>query len=113
MSSWLTCPSFAKLASLSALVPLVGLASGFCFAGNAALLGSCDVVIATEGANIGMAGPAMIEGGGLGKVAPQQIGPSIEQARNGVVDILVSTDAEAVDAARRCECRQWFDVALR
>ena len=105
MSSWLTCPSFAKLASLSALVPLVGLASGFCFAGNAALLGSCDVVIATEGANIGMAGPAMIEGGGLGKVAPQQIGPSGEQARSGVVDILVSTDAEAVDAARRCECR--------
>ena len=54
-----------RLGRLSGLVPLVGVASGFCFAGNAALLGTCDVIIATRGANLGMAGPAMIEGGGL------------------------------------------------
>jgi acetyl-CoA carboxylase carboxyltransferase component len=67
--------SFASFAQLSGLVPLVGIASGYCFAGNAALLGCCDVVIATENSNIGMAGPAMIEGGGLGVVKPTEIGP--------------------------------------
>ena len=73
-NSGLAVTTFEHLARLSALVPLVGITSGFCFAGNAALLGCCDVVIATEGSNVGMAGPAMIEGAGLGKVAPTSIG---------------------------------------
>ena len=87
--------SFASFASLSGLVPLVGIASGYCFAGNAALLGCCDVVIATEDSNIGMAGPAMIEGGGLGVVAPTEIGPIGVQSKNGVVDVRVADDVEA------------------
>ena len=61
-------PSFRTFARLSGLVPRVGIVSGRCFAGNAALLGCCDVVIATPEASIGMGGPAMIEGGGLGVV---------------------------------------------
>ena len=68
----LDCRAFSLFASLSGLVPLVGIASGYCFAGNAALLGCCDVVIASEDASIGMGGPAMIEGGGLGVFAPQR-----------------------------------------
>ncbi len=93
--------SFASFASLSGLVPLVGIASGYCFAGNAALLGCCDLVIATEDSNIGMAGPAMIEGGGLGVVAPTVIGPIEVQTKNGVVDVRVADDVEAVDVAKR------------
>src|SRR5580704_92415 len=81
---------------LSGLVPLVGIASGYCFAGNAALLGCCDVVIATEDASIGMGGPAMIEGGGLGVVAPRDVGPIDTQDANGVVDLRVDDDAAAV-----------------
>ncbi|MFM1839592.1 MAG: hypothetical protein RIS37_858 [Actinomycetota bacterium] len=93
--------SFASFAQLSGLVPLVGIASGYCFAGNAALLGCCDVVIATENANIGMAGPAMIEGGGLGVVKPTDIGPIATQTANGVVDIRVANEAEAVAVAKK------------
>ena len=100
-NSQLAVGTFGRLAALSGKVPLVGLASGFCFAGNAALLGACDVIIATRGANIGMAGPAMIEGGGLGKVSPTAIGPAEEGAANGVVDVLVDTEAEAAQVARR------------
>src|SRR3712207_9147472 len=68
--------------------------SGRCFAGNAALLGTCDVVIATEDANIGMGGPAMIEGGGLGVVTPEEIGPIDVQHANGVVDVRVADRSE-------------------
>lgn len=93
--------SFASFAALSGTAPLVGIASGYCFAGNAALLGCCDVIIATEDANIGMAGPAMIEGGGLGVVSPREIGPIDDQERNGVVDIRVADESAAVDVARR------------
>jgi len=93
--------SFASFAQLSSLVPLVGIASGYCFAGNAALLGCCDVVIATENSNIGMAGPAMIEGGGLGVVKPTEIGPIATQTENGVVDIRVADEAEAVAVAKK------------
>ena len=93
--------SFASFAELSGLVPLVGIASGYCFAGNAALLGCCDVVIATENSNIGMAGPAMIEGGGLGVVKPTDIGPITTQTVNGVVDIRVANEAEAVAVAQK------------
>jgi acetyl-CoA carboxylase carboxyltransferase component len=93
--------SFASFAQLSGLVPLVGIASGYCFAGNAALLGCCDVVIATDNSNIGMAGPAMIEGGGLGVVKPTDIGPIATQTANGVVDIRVADEAEAVAVAKK------------
>jgi acetyl-CoA carboxylase carboxyltransferase component len=97
----LDCRAFELFARLSGLVPLVGIASGYCFAGNAALLGCCDVVIASEDASIGMGGPAMIEGGGLGRYAPQDVGPIDVQFANGVVDLRVSDDAEAVSAAQR------------
>ena len=74
--------------------------SGYCFAGNAALAGACDVIIATEGSSLGMGGPAMIEGGGLGVVAPADVGPMSVQVPNGVVNVLVPGDAAAVAAAR-------------
>ena len=93
--------SFASFARLSGLVPLVGIASGYCFAGNAALLGCCDVIIATQNSNIGMAGPAMIEGGGLGKVAPTDIGPLSTQRANGVVDVVAIDEAEATSIAKK------------
>ena len=92
--------AFELFARLSGLVPLVGIATGFTFAGNAALLGCCDVVIATEDASIGMGGPAMIEGGGLGSVRPEEVGPIDVQWANGVVDVRVADDPAAVDAAR-------------
>ncbi len=86
----LDCRAFNLFAQLSGLVPLVGIAGGYCFAGNAALLGCCDVVIATEDSSIGMGGPAMIEGGGLGVHEPQDVGPIDVQYANGVVDIRVA-----------------------
>ncbi|MGH9047451.1 MAG: biotin/lipoyl-containing protein, partial [Acidimicrobiales bacterium] len=73
--SGLETEAFALFARLSGLVPMVGVVGGRCFAGNAALLGCCDVVIATADTNLGMGGPAMIEGGGLGVFAPEAIGP--------------------------------------
>ena len=93
--------TFYRLPRLSGLVPLIGIASGRCFAGNAVLLGCCDVIIATEGTTIGMAGPAMIEGGGLGVYRPEEVGPMSVQVPNGVVDILVKDEAEAVRVARQ------------
>jgi len=93
--------TFIGMAKLSGLVPLVGIVSGRCFAGNAALLGCCDVIIATENATIGMAGPAMIEGGGLGKYLPEEVGPVSIQAPNGVIDVLVKDEAEAVQVAKQ------------
>ncbi|MEP1124943.1 MAG: carboxyl transferase domain-containing protein [Ilumatobacter sp.] len=99
--SGLDCLAFWWFAALSGTVPIVGVASGYCFAGNAAILGCCDVVIATEDSNIGMGGPAMIEGGGLGVFAPRDIGPIDVQGSNGVVDIVVADEAEAVSVAQR------------
>ncbi len=96
----LDCKAFALFAALSGHVPTVGLVSGRCFAGNAALLGCCDVIIATPDATIGMAGPAMIEGGGLGSYRPEDIGPVSVQTANGVIDLLVEDDAAAVQAAK-------------
>ena len=92
--------TFARYAALSGQVPVVGIAAGRCFAGNAALLGCSDVIIATRGSNIGMGGPAMTEGGGLGVFKPEQIGPSRVQHANGVIDVLVDDEARAVHAAR-------------
>ena len=99
--SGLDCLAFWWFAKLSGTVPIVGIASGYCFAGNAAILGCCDVVIATEDSNIGMGGPAMIEGGGLGVFAPTDIGPIDVQGSNGVVDIVVADEAEATAVAKR------------
>jgi len=94
-------PTFAAFARLNGRVPVVGIAAGRCFAGNAALLGCCDAVIATRDSNIGMGGPAMIEGGGLGNYTPEQVGPSAVQHANGVIDILCDDEPQAVAAARQ------------
>ncbi len=99
--SGLDCLAFRWFAELSGTVPLVGVTSGYCFAGNAAILGCCDVVIATSDSNIGMGGPAMIEGGGLGVFQPGEIGSIDVQRSNGVIDIVVADEAEAVRVAKQ------------
>lgn len=93
--------TFASYARLSGQVPVVGIVAGRCFAGNAALLGCSDVIIATRDSNIGMGGPAMIEGGGLGAFTPEQVGPSAVQHGNGVIDVLVDDEAQAVAVAKQ------------
>ncbi len=93
--------TFSQFAALSGKVPVVGIVHGRCFAGNAALLGCADVIIATRASFVGMSGPAMIEGGGLGRFAPEQIGPSEVQAKNGVIDVLVDDEGAAVAAAKQ------------
>jgi len=92
---------FEMWGRLSAVAPMVGITSGRCFAGNASILGCCDVIIATKGSNIGMGGPAMIEGGGLGVFRPEDIGPVSVQEPNGVIDILAEDEADAVAIARQ------------
>ncbi|WP_244524302.1 carboxyl transferase domain-containing protein [Geodermatophilus dictyosporus] len=99
--SWLDVPTFTTMARLAGRVPTVAVVSGYCFAGNAALVGCCDVVVATEDSSIGMGGPAMIEAGGLGVVAPEDVGPTAVHAATGVVDVVVPDDAAAVAAARQ------------
>ncbi|RYY82695.1 MAG: biotin carboxylase, partial [Comamonadaceae bacterium] len=94
-------PTFASFARLNGRVPVIGVVAGRCFAGNAALLGCCDAIIATRGSNIGMGGPAMVEGGGLGVFRPEDIGPAPVQHANGVIDILVDDEAQAVATARQ------------
>ncbi|HBO54888.1 MAG TPA: carbamoyl-phosphate synthase large subunit [Janibacter terrae] len=101
VASGLDVPTFATMGRLSGLVPTIGIAAGRCFAGNAALLGCCDVIIATRDSTIGMGGPAMIEGGGLGVFAPEEVGPIEVQGGNGVVDVVVDDEAEAVEVAQR------------
>ncbi len=93
--------TFSRFATMSGLVPMVGVVSGYCFAGNASLLGCCDVIIATRNANIGMGGPAMIEGGGLGIFRPEEIGPAEVHTANGVIDVLVEDEAEATAVAKK------------
>ena len=104
--------AFALFGRLSGRVPLVGIVSGRCFAGNAALLGCCHVIIATPDANLGMGGPAMIEGGGLGVFAPEDVGPVSVQVPNGVVDVLAADEKEAVEVARRYLSYFQGDVAV-
>ncbi len=101
VSGWLNIKAFTLLAKLSGLVPLVGIVSGRCFAGNAVVAGCCDVIIATEKTSLGMGGPAMIEGGGLGVFHPDEVGPTSVQRRNGVIDVVVADEAEAVAAAKQ------------
>ncbi|MEY4766317.1 MAG: hypothetical protein RI907_2990 [Pseudomonadota bacterium] len=93
--------TFLGLARLSGQAPTVAIVNGRCFAGNASLAGCCDVIIATRDTTIGMAGPAMIEGGGLGTFAPEEVGPVSMQAPNGVIDIVVEDEADAVRVAQR------------
>ncbi len=94
-------PTFTQFSKLSGLVPLVAVTNGRCFAGNTALVAACDVIIATEGSTLAMGGPAMIEGGGLGIYTPEEVGPMSFQVPNGVVDILVRDEAEAVQVAKK------------
>jgi len=101
MVAGLDLSTFASFAGLSGTVPVIGVVSGYCFAGNAALLGCCDVIIATKNSNIGMGGPVMIEGGGLGVFKPEEVGPMDVQTQNGVVDIEVADDIEAVAVAKQ------------
>lgn len=100
-SGGLDISTFVEYARLSGKIPRIAIVSGYCFAGNAAIAGCSDVVIATENTSIGMGGPAMIEGGGLGKFHPKQIGPAKQQYENGVIDILVKDEAEAVEVAKK------------
>ena len=93
--------TFSKLCELSGLVPLVGVNSGRCFAGNTVMLASCDVIIAAENSTIGLGGPAMIEGGGLGIYTPEEVGPMSFQVPNGVVDILVKDDEACIETAKK------------
>ena len=93
--------TFTTLSQLSGLVPLIAVVNGRCFAGNTAMVACCDVIIATEGSTLAMGGPAMIEGGGLGIYTPEEVGPMSFQVPNGVVDILVRDEAEAVQVAKK------------
>ena len=98
----LDVPTFARWASLSGQVPLIAVNNGYCFAGNAALFGCADIRIATKSSWIGMAGPAMIEGGGLGRFAPTEIGPIAIQAENGVVDLVADNESHGTYLAQQC-----------
>lgn len=93
--------TFTAWAGLSGVVPRIAVVNGRCFAGNAAIAGSADLIVATRQANLGMGGPVMIEGGGLGVHRPEDIGPAEEQFKQGVVDVLVDDDAAAVAVARQ------------
>ena len=97
----LDCSTFRGLAALSGQVPLIGIVAGRCFAGNAALLGCCDLIIAAEGSSLGLGGPAMIEGGGLGRVDADDVGPVAVLAPAGVVDLRVADEAAAGAVARQ------------
>ena len=99
--SWLHTRAFALWARLAGKVPRIAIVHGRCFAGNAVLAGCSDLIVATQGASLGMGGPAMIAGGGLGDVAPDDIGPMEMQAPNGVVDLVVADEAEAVAVTKR------------
>ncbi|MGH2974288.1 MAG: acyl-CoA carboxylase subunit beta [Solirubrobacterales bacterium] len=93
--------AFALWARLSGLVPRIAVVAGRCFAGNAVIAGCSDLIVATENISLGMGGPAMIEGGGLGVVDPDEVGPIGMQAPNGVVDVVVADEAEATAATKQ------------
>ena len=97
----LDVPTFRSFAALSGVAPRIGITSGYAFAGNAVLFGSCDITIATQDAHIGVGGPAMIEGGGLGVFSPKEVGPVGVHWNSGAIDVLAEDEAEATDYARR------------
>ncbi|CAN5295325.1 carboxyl transferase domain-containing protein [soil metagenome] len=107
----LDVPTFRSLAALSGLVPKIAIVAGRCFAGNAAIAGLSEIIIATKDSNLGMGGPAMIEGGGLGVFKPEQIGPSAHQWANGVIDILADDEAHATRLAK--QALSYFQGALK
>ncbi|MGA0603988.1 carboxyl transferase domain-containing protein [Caulobacter sp. KR2-114] len=109
-ASGLATPSFKAFARLAGIVPKIAVVSGRCFAGNASFAGMSDIIIATKGANIGMGGPAMIEGGGLGVFTPEQIGPVDLQAANGVLDVVADDEAHATVIAK--QALSYFQGAL-
>ncbi len=106
----LDVPTFRSFAQLSGLVPKIAIVAGRCFAGNAAIAGLSEIIIATRDSNLGMGGPAMIEGGGLGVFRPEQIGPSAHQWKNGVIDILADDEADATRLAK--QALSYFQGAL-
>ena len=106
----LDVPTFRGFAQLSGLVPKIAIVAGRCFAGNAAIAGLSEIIIATQGSNLGMGGPAMIEGGGLGVFRPEQIGPSAHQWANGVIDVLADDEAHATRLAK--QALSYFQGAL-
>jgi len=97
----LNIKSFYTWAELSGRVPRIAINNGYCFAGNAVLFGCADITIATRNSWIGMAGPPMIEGGGLGIFKPTEIGPIEVQEKNGVVDVVAEDEAHATEIARK------------
>jgi acetyl-CoA carboxylase carboxyltransferase component len=101
VNSGLQCGSFGSWAALAGKSPRIAVANGYNFAGNAALFGAADITIATQKSWIGMAGPAMIAGGGLGDVKPTEIGPIDVQTENGVVDIVADDEAHATAIAKQ------------
>ncbi len=106
----LDVPTFRSFAQLSGIVPKIAIVAGRCFAGNAAIAGLSEIIIATKDSNLGMGGPAMIEGGGLGVFRPEQIGPSAHQWANGVIDILADDEAHATRLAK--QALSYFQGAL-
>jgi acetyl/propionyl-CoA carboxylase alpha subunit/acetyl-CoA carboxylase carboxyltransferase component len=107
----LDVPTFRSLAALSGLVPKIAIVAGRCFAGNAAIAGLSEIIVATRDSNLGMGGPAMIEGGGLGVFKPEQIGPAAHQWANGVIDLLADDEAHATRLAK--QALSYFQGAVK
>uniref|UniRef100_B0T094 Pyruvate carboxylase., Methylmalonyl-CoA carboxytransferase n=1 Tax=Caulobacter sp. (strain K31) TaxID=366602 RepID=B0T094_CAUSK len=107
----LDVPTFRSMAALSGVVPKIAIVAGRCFAGNAAIAGLSEIIVATRDSNLGMGGPAMIEGGGLGVFRPEQIGPSAHQWANGVIDLLADDEAHATRLAR--QALSYFQGAVK
>ena len=93
--------AFALWARLSGLVPRIAIVAGRCFAGNAVIAGCSDLIVATDDVSLGMGGPAMIEGGGLGRIEPGDVGPMSVQSANGVIDVAVADEEEAIALTKR------------
>jgi acetyl/propionyl-CoA carboxylase alpha subunit/acetyl-CoA carboxylase carboxyltransferase component len=107
----LDVPTFRSLAALSGIVPKIAIVAGRCFAGNAAIAGLSEIIVATRDSNLGMGGPAMIEGGGLGVFKPEQIGPAAHQWANGVIDLLADDEAHATRLAK--QALSYFQGAVK
>ena len=109
----LQIPSFSNWAKLKGKSIRIAVNNGYCFAGNAALFGTADFCISTKESWLGMAGPAMIEGGGLGKVDPKDIGPAEEQEKLGVIDYLAKDEEDATRFTKKLlsyfqgETKEW------
>ena len=96
-----TVETWDRLAELSGKVPIIGVTAGWCYAGNAAILGCTDIIIATEDALIAMGGPAVIEGSGMGAFLPEEVGAISDLVPAGSVDIVVKDQDEAIATSKR------------